>query len=638
MNAGRVIVSFAMIVVLGIAGTSDAQKSKSRKSNKNVQIVEIPKADYKLEMPVYVKIFSTQNTVVKGDNSKKAAKVAAKKQRVPAHLASVIVKRLNAVGHKAILFDGAVDTTGGLILEGDIALIHNGSGSTRFWVGYGSGKARLWADVKMYFADESSHALIHERVISRTSGGLTGSGGVLAGGNIEKDVNQKFARNMTSRINDISAAIAHGNTPHVTEMAPITTPPLDGSDNAVVDSQRPTSNRPKNNFARNAKPIEEPMPIPAPSKPAAISTADALTVESGNDDLLEQVATPVSRSDDLIISEDSDSGVSIVDSTAEIKKTREVAEPKGNGSDDLIISSSNPVREVADTRVNNFAKANTSAEKQLIVEENEVPSTKKKEEKVEQKQKKQEAKKMKAAAKKKKESERKQLAETKAAEKEAEAERVEIAPKVDDDSLTIEDSDSLVVESSIESSNSEPAANKNNFAKNTKPELVVEADTIAEEATPEPVVEANSRPTIQKQKKNKKQKTANKQNTPNRPRANEKFAETASSNFVVEYSVHSKTSPPIGLRVGESKFMPLQIGEKRYASIAPGTISVVFRDPKPKKAQKPNWKNYSLQVNTRGVSQTKVTVMTEPVESEIALKIFLIQDGKITKEVDLRAF
>lgn len=104
-------------------------------------------------------------------------------------------------------------------------------------------------------------------------------------------------------------------------------------------------------------------------------------------------------------------------------------------------------------------------------------------------------------------------------------------------------------------------------------------------------------------------------------------------NFLVEYSEHSLNSHPVEFKVGNAKFLSVSKGEKLYSEVSAGTKTIQLRDPKRGRADAPNWKQYRLDFDAGTATHTKLTIMTEPAGGEFALRLYLIQDNRLVKEI-----
>ena len=211
-----------MIAILGITANSHPQSGKfNRQAQFRPKVTEetILKAEFKMPYPIFVKVLSTENTVVKGDKSDETDRVAEKKQRVSQKLAPLIVEKLVIAGHTAAVYDDNIDTRGALILDGEISTISNGSGATRVWIGFGAGAAKMITNIHLYFSDSPEDVLLSQNMVAKT-GGSGGIGGFGAGGNMEDQVNERYVRKLTLAVNELSAAIAAGNVPQVGRVTP----------------------------------------------------------------------------------------------------------------------------------------------------------------------------------------------------------------------------------------------------------------------------------------------------------------------------------------------------------------------------------------------------------------------------------
>jgi len=184
-NNGRLALLVPVAIsLIGLVGTAKAERAT------DAYQANIPK-----DQLILVKEFTTEHAQVKGDNSKNAAKVAAKKERVPRKLVGQIVEHLQKRGFTAAPYNADSEAAWAFMLEGDISLIHNGSGSARVWVGFGAGKAKMTGTVKLYSAADPSEIITKEMIKAASIGAAGVFGG---GGNREDAVNYNFARKVAS--------------------------------------------------------------------------------------------------------------------------------------------------------------------------------------------------------------------------------------------------------------------------------------------------------------------------------------------------------------------------------------------------------------------------------------------------------
>lgn len=177
------VIALVAVAVIGIDG----------------MVVNAEQAYIDEKVPILVKEFTTQDTQVKGDNSKDADKVAAKKIRVSQKLVNQIVEQLTEKGFSASPYIADFKASKAIILDGDISLIHNGSGSARVWIGFGAGKAKMIGTFKLYYADAPSTILMKEKIKAASIGAAGVFGG---GGNREDAVNRNFARKVATLLED----------------------------------------------------------------------------------------------------------------------------------------------------------------------------------------------------------------------------------------------------------------------------------------------------------------------------------------------------------------------------------------------------------------------------------------------------
>lgn len=152
---------------------------------------------------ILVKEFTTEGAQVKGDNSEDAVKVAAKKERVPRKLANQIVEQLRARGFAAAPYAADSETAGAFILDGEITLIHNGSGVARAFISLGAGKAKMAGSVELFSAADPSEKIASKKIRAAS----VGIEGIFGGQrNRENAVNYNFARKVASLLVDTEVA------------------------------------------------------------------------------------------------------------------------------------------------------------------------------------------------------------------------------------------------------------------------------------------------------------------------------------------------------------------------------------------------------------------------------------------------
>lgn len=196
-NGRLALLILVAIGLIGLVGTAKAEKATdSGQAN-------IPK-----DQLILVKEFTTEHAQVKGDNSKNTAKVAAKKERVPRKLVDQIVEHLRERGFTAAPYNAESEAAWAFMLDGDISLIHNGSGSARVWVGFGAGKAKMTGTVNLYSAANPSEIITSEKIKAASIGAAGVFGG---GGNREDAVNRNFARKVASLLEDVKVPVETAN-------------------------------------------------------------------------------------------------------------------------------------------------------------------------------------------------------------------------------------------------------------------------------------------------------------------------------------------------------------------------------------------------------------------------------------------
>lgn len=116
---------------------------------------------------IYVIPVNVDNARIKGDKANDQQRISEIKSELRARVHREIANDLRKKGFKA----EAVDTVpkAGLILEGKVTQIDNGSGATRFWVGFGAGSANMFTDFKLY--NKNGDETLTKFEIIATSGG-----------------------------------------------------------------------------------------------------------------------------------------------------------------------------------------------------------------------------------------------------------------------------------------------------------------------------------------------------------------------------------------------------------------------------------------------------------------------------------
>lgn len=109
------------------------------------------------------------------------------------------------------------------------------------------------------------------------------------------------------------------------------------------------------------------------------------------------------------------------------------------------------------------------------------------------------------------------------------------------------------------------------------------------------------------------------------------------THLILEYSVHSQNIPPVNVRVDKEKFIQLGKGEHHTAELTPGIHTIKIKDPFKANPRKPNWRIYELKINTENGKTTRVTMMTHRSGGETAVTLYVVQDGRIVKEVNIPA-
>ncbi|OGR96392.1 MAG: hypothetical protein A2016_12850 [Elusimicrobia bacterium GWF2_62_30] len=123
------------------------------------------------DQPIIVKPFRTNNTEVLGDKSNVPAAVEGMKDRVRSGLQSFLVEELQTAGFNAMAYKpNAPLPKGGLILDGIVRKIDNGSTAARFWVGMGAGAATIISTVRITRSEDQKDVLAEFDATGSTKG------------------------------------------------------------------------------------------------------------------------------------------------------------------------------------------------------------------------------------------------------------------------------------------------------------------------------------------------------------------------------------------------------------------------------------------------------------------------------------
>ena len=98
-----------------------------------------------------VKDFEIKDAIFKGNNIDDTAFISAQRRRIPKELKNNILGQFAQRNLTAQAYSkDAVNTPDALVVDGSITEVNNGSGAARFWIGFGAGKAKIKAKVKVF--------------------------------------------------------------------------------------------------------------------------------------------------------------------------------------------------------------------------------------------------------------------------------------------------------------------------------------------------------------------------------------------------------------------------------------------------------------------------------------------------------
>ena len=98
-----------------------------------------------------VKNFEIKDAIFSGNNIDNTAFISAQRRKIPEELKNNILDQFAQRNLTARDYSkDVINTPDALVVDGSITEVNNGSGATRFWIGFGAGKAMIIAKVKVY--------------------------------------------------------------------------------------------------------------------------------------------------------------------------------------------------------------------------------------------------------------------------------------------------------------------------------------------------------------------------------------------------------------------------------------------------------------------------------------------------------
>ncbi|PIU19170.1 MAG: hypothetical protein COT18_08915 [Elusimicrobia bacterium CG08_land_8_20_14_0_20_59_10] len=121
--------------------------------------------------PIIVRPFRVNSAQVLGDKSNVESAMEGTKDRVKSNIQSFLIEELQNAGFNAMAYNPkARPPKDGLLLDGIVRKIDNGSTAARFWVGMGAGSATIIATIRITRSDNNKDVLAEFDAAGSTKG------------------------------------------------------------------------------------------------------------------------------------------------------------------------------------------------------------------------------------------------------------------------------------------------------------------------------------------------------------------------------------------------------------------------------------------------------------------------------------
>ncbi len=133
-----------LLGIFGCGGGSVSPVSKDSSLSPSLSILPRPNL-------FLVKDFEIKDATFSGSNIDDTSFISAQRRRIPEELKNNILEQFAQRNLTAQAYSkDALNTPDALVVDGSITDIDNGSGAARFLIGFGAGKAKIKAKVKVY--------------------------------------------------------------------------------------------------------------------------------------------------------------------------------------------------------------------------------------------------------------------------------------------------------------------------------------------------------------------------------------------------------------------------------------------------------------------------------------------------------